>query len=257
MASSAPPLPVIPPGTFNVTDYGAVGDGTTDNTIAIQSTINAARSAGGGTVEVPAADQPYESGPLSLYSNINLQIDSGATLQALPFDISPGSRTAPPHFVTVSTGSTNLEISGSGTIDGNGSDWWRAYQEHTITRRPRLVQVNHADTLLITGATFSNSPTFHLAFNATTNVTIDGVTITAPSDSPNTDGIDPAGAHYLIQNCNISVGDDNIAVKAGSVLNSDINIANCAFGTGHGLSIGGQNNAGPGGVSACNRTISG
>src|SRR5260370_24739279 len=109
-AAPAPPLPAIPVGTFNVTDYGAVGDGTTDNTTAIQRTINAARSAGGGTVEIPAPASSYESGPLSLYSNINLQIDNAATLQALPFDIYPGSRTAPPHFITVSTASTKLEI---------------------------------------------------------------------------------------------------------------------------------------------------
>jgi polygalacturonase len=259
VALSDPPLPVIPPNTFNVADYGAVGDGTTDNESAIQAAIDDARSAGGGTVEIPAAAQPYESGPLTLYSNINLQIDDGAVLQALPFGIYPGSTTSPPHFITVSTGSTNVEISGTGagTIDGNGIDWWTAFLSHSITARPRLVQINHADTLLITGVTFSNSPSFHLAFNATTNVTIDGVTITAPVDAPNTDGIDPAGTHYLIQNCNISVGDDNIAVKPGSTFNGDITITNCAFGTGHGLSIGGQTNRGLNGMNVSNCTFDG
>jgi len=257
LALADPPLPVIPPGTFNVTDYGAIGDGATDNTNAIQGAINAARSAGGGTVEIPAAAQPYESGPLTLYSNINLQIDDGATLQALPFGVYPGSMSSPRHFITVNTGSTNVEISGSGAIDGNGSDWWAAFRAHLITSRPRLVQINHADTMLISGVAFSNSPNFHLAFNTTDNVTIDGVTITAPADSPNTDGIDPAGNHYLIQNCNVSVGDDNIAVKAGGTFNSDITISNCAFGTGHGLSIGGQTNAGLNGMVVSNCSFNG
>ena len=254
---SAPPLPVIPPGTFYVTDYGAVGDGTTDNTLAIQNAIADARASGGGTVEIPAAAQPYESGPLTLYSNINFQIDDGATLQALPFGIYPGSTTSPPHFVTVASGSSNVEISGGGTTDGNGSDWWTAFRDHTITNRPRLVQINRVDTMLIAGVTFTNSPMFHLAFNASTNVTIDGVTISSPSDSPNTDGIDPAGSHYLIQNCNISVGDDNIAIKAGGTPASDIAINHCSFGAGHGLSIGGQTNAGLTGLTVSDCTFDG
>jgi len=254
---SAPPLPVIPPGTFYVTDYGAMGDGTTDNALAIQNAIADARAAGGGTVEIPAAPQPYESGPLTLYSNINFQIDDGATLQALPFGIYPGSTTSPPHFITVASGSSNVEISGGGTMDGNGSDWWTAFLQHTITSRPRLVQINRVDTMLIAGVTFTNSPMFHLAFNTSTNVTIDGVTITSPSYAPNTDGIDPAGSHFLIQNCNISVGDDNIAIKAGSTHASDIAINHCSFGTGHGLSIGGQTNAGLTGLDVSNCTFDG
>ena len=53
-----PVLPVIPNAVFNVTAYGATGDGTTDNTTAIQNTIRAAQTAGGGTVEIPAAAAP-------------------------------------------------------------------------------------------------------------------------------------------------------------------------------------------------------
>lgn len=257
VAFSAPPLPVIPNRTFSVTDYGAVGDGTTDNTIAIQAAIDGARAAGGGTVEIPAADQPYESGPLMLYGNINLKVDDGAILQALPFGIYPASTTSPANFITVPSGASNVQISGGGSVDGNGSDWWTAFRDHTITRRPRLVQINHVDTILITGVTFANSPMFHLAFNASSNVTIDGVRIFSPADAPNTDGIDPAGNHYLIQNSSISVGDDNIAIKAGSTPASDIAIDHCSFGTGHGLSVGGQTNAGLTGLVVTNCTFDG
>lgn len=88
----------------------------------------------------------------------------------------------------------------------------------------------------------------HLAFAATDDVVVDRVTVQSPADSPNTDGIDPAGRRYLIEDCEISTGDDNIAVKAGGVACSDIQVRGCRFGTGHGLSIGGQTACGVDGM---------
>src|SRR5215471_14614936 len=76
-----PTLPTIPPNLFNVTNYGAVGDGVTVSTLAISNAIVAAGSAGGGTVEIPAAAGAYLCGPLLYRSGVNLQIDSGATLK--------------------------------------------------------------------------------------------------------------------------------------------------------------------------------
>lgn len=238
-------LPVIPSTVFNVTTYGAIGDGTTNNTTAIQAALNAARNAGGGIVELPLASAPYLCGPITIYSNTRLQIDTAVTLKALPFGTYPNSTTAPSHFITVNTGSTNVAITGEfGTIDGNGAGWWAAFNAGTISNRPRLIQVNRADVVLVSGVTLTNAAMFHLAFSATNNVTIDGITITSPSDAPNSDGIDPAGLHYLIKNSTISVGDDNIAIKPGSTLCGDMTIVDCTFGTGHGLSVGGQTNVG-------------
>jgi len=252
-ASTPPPLPVIPSALFKATAFGAVGDGVTDNTAAIQAALNAAHGAGGGTVELPASLQPYLCGPITLRSNTRFQIDGGATLQLLPFGTYPNSTTSPSNFITIPGGSSHVAITGAGTIDGQGRPWWNAYNAGTITNRPRLVQVNRTDTLLISGISLVDAPQFNLAFNNPTNITLVGLTITAPSDAPNTDGIDPTGTHYLIQNCAISVGDDNIAVKASAVFTGDITIAHCTFGTGHGVSIGGQTNAGIDGmvVSDC------
>src|SRR5690349_19279993 len=74
----APPLPVIPHATFEITRYGAVGDGRTMDTAAIQKTIDAATAAGGGTVRVPAGK--FLTGPFRLASRINLHLDSGAVV---------------------------------------------------------------------------------------------------------------------------------------------------------------------------------
>ncbi|PTY08330.1 hypothetical protein DB347_01735 [Opitutaceae bacterium EW11] len=256
-AGPVPTLPSIPAQHFNAADFGAVGDGATDNTAALKSAISAAQAGGGGTIELPPAPAAYLTGPITLSSNMNLQIDAGAVLQALPFSRYPNATKAPAHFITVASGSSNVAISGGGTIDGNGAAWWAAYDAGNISSRPRLVQINRTTNFLVTGVTLQNSPMFHLAFNNTHNVTLFGVTILAPESAPNSDGIDPAGSNYLIQNCTVSVGDDNIAVKASSVLNSNIVVADCAFGTGHGVSIGGQTNAGVDGMTVKNCTFDG
>ncbi len=80
-----PALPNIPAYTTNVTQapYYAVGDGVKTNTTAIQDAINDVSAKGGGTVQIPGPGI-YLSGPLTMKSKINLQIDAGATLRMLP-----------------------------------------------------------------------------------------------------------------------------------------------------------------------------
>ena len=91
----------------------------------------------GGIVEIPAAAQPWLAGPylnssnatvtITLASNVDLKIDAGATLQAIPESsyLSAGA-TSVSNFIT-SNNISNFEITGSGTIDGNGAGWWNAY----------------------------------------------------------------------------------------------------------------------------------
>jgi pectin methylesterase-like acyl-CoA thioesterase len=258
-----PKLPVIPAKTFNVADNGAAGDGVTDNTAAIQRTIAAARAAGGGIVEIPAAAKAYLSGPLMLGSKIRLQIDAGATLQMLPL-VATGSIPAYPlagnsyaNFISASNAG-DIAITGGGTIDGQGAAWWKAYlaAPASMPHRPYLIRLNACDRVQVSGVKLLDSPMFHLAMTGN-DLTVQEITIRAPSNAPNTDGIDPGGQHVLIQNCDVSVGDDNVAVKAGGIFCSDITVADCTFGSGHGVSVGGQTNRGLDGMIVKNCTFTG
>ncbi len=261
-AVTLPTQPTIPAGVFKITDYGAVGDGTTDNTTAIQTAISAAQTAGGGTVEIPAATGSYLSGPLTLGSNLNLQIDGGATLRALPYGTYPNSATSPANFITFASSATNVAVTGTGTIEGDGTAWWNAYNNNTISNRPRLIQFTKATNVYLGGVTLQNSPQFHIAMSGSggtpnTNVTAYGLTITAPSTSPNTDGFDPTAVNVLVQSCTIAVGDDNIAIKAQNGNCGNMTVSGCTFGVGHGVSVGGQTNLGLDGLTVTNCTFTG
>lgn len=124
--------PTFPARDFDVTSFGAKGDGTTLNTAAIAAAISACNAAGGGRVVVPAG--LFLTGAVHLKSNVNLHLTEGATLLF---------STDPAHYPMVFTrwegielinysplvyarNQRNIAITGAGTLDGQGSPehWW-------------------------------------------------------------------------------------------------------------------------------------
>ena len=231
VSQAAPTLPVIPSGTFTITSYGA-STSSANNATAIQNAINAASAAGGGTVVVPSGT--FLSGPITLKSKVGLNLASGSTLKMLAYGVYPGNTA----FIDFG-GLNNVKISGSGTIDGQGAAWWAAYNANNAVARPGVLNGNNCTAVQVTGIKLLNAPNVHVSFHYVCDqITVDHITISAPSTSPNTDGIDLEGTNFLFDSCNISCGDDHIAIVASHVHSQYIVVQNCTFGTGHGCSIG-------------------
>jgi polygalacturonase len=253
-ATINPARPEIPEKTFIITAYGSVADGKADNTAAIQAALDAAKSAGGGTVTIPAGE--YLSGPLHLSSNLNLHLAEGALLRMLPLDRYPGGSKSPESFITGSK-LHDIAITGKGTIDGQGAPWWPHYKEKGFNR-PRMIALGDCERILIEGVTLKNSPMFHIAIGGATDVIVKGVTIRAPSsresDTPshNTDACDVSGHNILIQDCDVSVGDDNFTCGSNT---HDILITNCTYGYGHGVSVGSYTRGGVSNITVTHCTF--
>jgi len=231
-------------------NFGAVGDGITLDTTALQTAIDAAAVRGGGTVHLPAGR--YLTGALFFHDSITLNLDSGAVLlgsqNPADYPVAPyrweGAEQLTYSPLLAGSGLKNIAITGRGTIDGQGGPWWRAFEENTLAYpRPRLIGFTDCKDVLIEGVTLTNSPAWTVNPVRCENVNVRGVTILNPPDSPNTDGINPDSCRGVrISDCFVSVGDDCITIKSGTQHElpqrrsacRDIAITNCILERGHG-----------------------
>jgi polygalacturonase len=241
--------PVFPAQDFVVTNYGAVGDGTTDCTAAFSSAIAACNGAGGGRVVVPAGT--FLTGAIHLLGNVNLYVAQGGkilfstnTNAYLPvvFTRYQGIELMNYSPFIYAYGQTNIAITGPGTIDGQAQNsvWYNWKNLLTADEqllwnmgstnmpvaqrifgpghylRPTFIQPVHCQNILIDGITVLNSPMWTVTPLYCTNVTVCGVTVINSSSSPNTDSCDPDSCtDVLIRNSSFSDGDDCIAIKSG------------------------------------------
>jgi polygalacturonase len=126
--------PVFSANRVSIEEFGAVPDGETMNTKAINEAIRACAKKGGGTVIVPAG--MWLTGPIEFESNLNLQVETGAVILFSPnFEDYPvpakGNRvTSPIH----GQGLTNIALTGKGMFNGNGQHW-RPVKKEKLTDR--------------------------------------------------------------------------------------------------------------------------
>lgn len=239
--------------TFNVRDFGAVGDGVTLDTDAVQQAFNECGKAGGGVVLMPPGT--YLCKPLTIRTNTTLRIEEGAMLKATD-DPADYARTDKPgefnHFFT-GKDLENVALEGAGTIDGSGQKWWipaeaaRQKKSGYTLPRPNLIVLTRVKNLTVRGVTIQNSPKFHFVPTDCENVVVEDAKFFAPERAPNTDAIDPSMCkNVTIRRCLIDVGDDNVAVKSGKphpnreFAAETLLVEDCTFKHGHGMSIGSE-----------------
>lgn len=217
---------------ISITDFGGVGDGITLNTKAFREAvyrIQHLRRRGGTLLYIPPGVYITES--FNLTSHMTLYLAKGAVIKATQVTESwpliaplpsygrgrerPGGRYM--SFIH-GDGLNDVVITGeNGTIDGQGEIWWNMWRQGTLQyTRPSLIEFMHSRDIIISNVIFQNSPFWNIHPVYCSNVVVRFVTILAPSDSPNTDGIDPdSSSNVCIEDSYISTGDDLVAVKSG------------------------------------------
>ncbi|GLT87899.1 hypothetical protein SLE2022_059520 [Rubroshorea leprosula] len=121
-----------------------------------------------------------------------------------------------------------LKVTGKGNLDAKGADWWNSC--------PSTLRFESCSFLDVSGLTSIDSGRNHISIDNCSHGTFSSITLIAPDESPNTDGIDIANSNNIeIMNSNITTGDDCIAINSGS---SYINITKLSCGPGHGISVG-------------------
>ncbi len=249
--------------TLNVRDFGAKGDGVQDDTKYIQAAILACPKK--SRVLIPKGT--YRITSLFLKSGLNLEIARGAELRAdterfayprLPGVIQSYDETEEynlgswegnplPMFAAILTGIhvENVLVYGEGVVNGCGSkeNWWKNPKMMVGAFRPRMFFINHCKKITLQGVTFCNSPSWTLHPYFSDDLKFYNLTIENPSDSPNTDGLDPESCKDVeIAGVRFSLGDDCIAVKSGKIYmgkkhkrpSENILIRQCLMENGHG-----------------------
>ncbi|MFD1956298.1 glycoside hydrolase family 28 protein [Paenibacillus thailandensis] len=233
---------------FNIDEYGARTSALA--TDAITAAIKAAAAAGGGTVYVPSG--VYRTGSIRLESNIELRLSPGAVLmfsddpEHYPAVVSrwEGVKREVHASCIYGSGLTNVSVTGSGKLDGSGRAWWdkaRNRPDELKYPRPKLISFDDCRRVTVKDVTLVDSPSWTVNPIRCRDVTVDNVSIYNPADSPNTDGINPEScSNVRISNCHIDVGDDCIAIKAGTedtaerIPCENVAVTNCTMVHGHG-----------------------
>lgn len=246
-----------------ITQFGAVGDGKTLNTEAIQKAIDQVSEKGGGTILVP--EGMFLSGAIFLKPGVNLHLAENSVLKgSTEVKDYPKTKTRiEGHFeewlpALVNADKTDhLRITGPGTLDGSGQPFWdtfwaRRKEDSKVTNlaveRPRLVFIENSEDVQLNGLTLKDSGFWNLHLYRCHDVTLENLRIEVPkgAKAPSTDGTDVDSCQRVtIRGCVYSVNDDCICLKGskGPFAMEDkdsppvehIRVSDCTFEAGGGV----------------------
>lgn len=227
-----------PSTVFSANQYGAVADGKTLATPAIQKAIDACAAKGGGVVTLNPGT--YVSGALFLKSNVNLRIDKSVLLLGSQnFEDYPDMDTRiagiemkwPAALINV-INAKNAAVTGEGVVNARGKFCWDKYwamrKDYDTkglrwivdydAKRVRTLLVQNSSDITIKNLTFKNAGFWTVQLLYSDHITVDGLVIKNNEDGngPSTDGVDiDSSSWVLVQNCDIDCNDDNFCLKAG------------------------------------------
>ncbi|MFI2346002.1 glycosyl hydrolase family 28 protein [Streptomyces sp. NPDC019443] len=228
-APAAATAPAPAAAEFNVRDYGAVGNGSTNDTSAINKAITAANTAGGGIVRFPSGT--YESkNTIRMKSNVTLQLDAGSTISGNGADTydPPESNQwddyqdyGHSHFhnaMIYGDNLTNIGFTGSGVIDGDGA---------LITGNPKsgeadkIISLTRCKNLTLSGITLREGGHFAALINNCDNVVSDRLVIDTAMDRDGWNII--STTNVKITNAHLEANDDALAFKSDYALGAKLN----------------------------------
>jgi polygalacturonase len=211
----------------SILDFGASNSNGFNSGPAIQQAIDACALKGGGRVLIPAG-HPFFSGTIILKTGVELHLESGAMLKAIPEPSAYHPSTIAGEyggkeggFLIQSETAKNISITGKGVIDGNAEafmDGWLTATGNYIRKpkrfRTRILGFLGCKNVKIQDVTIQNSSQWTCHLTGCEDVLVEGVTILNGLDIPNCDGIDPDHCKNVrISNCHIEAGDDGIVIK--------------------------------------------
>lgn len=190
----------------------------------IQQVIDQCSKEGGGTIYFPPGE--YLTGSLMMKTNTFLHLESGATLYGSK-DINDYTEEASKSLIS-SNKADNFGVFGKGTIDGQGSAFWKG-KSRPYNRPSKLIWLKYSTNIYINDIKIINSPNWNLDISFCDGVWIDGISIISELGSPNSDGIDPVSSkNVYISNCYIETGDDAICPKSrNGIPTENLVVTNC------------------------------
>ena len=211
---------------FNVMDFGARGNGISDDAIAIQKAVDACTNAGGGDV-VFSANHTFLSGPVQLKSNVNIVLETNSVWKANPdesiYHLSAFGKNEGEGMMWIwAKDVENLSFSGHGTIHGNGirfmgAELFDSYELKPVTTfdpRPHVLTLMGVRNLNIRDITIREGAYWTVHLIGCDGAVIDGINLLNNLKIRNGDGIDiDHSKNVRIANCHITSGDDAICLK--------------------------------------------